>query len=226
MNTHVTSQPEIKCQFCPILFLDQSSQWIHENRFHCAKHYPCAQCSEVFQGPKKLLDHKNSVHCKTETLCSDPGAKPKKMRKYSMQHLKKALDEVRSGIISPYRAAKIYDIPLATIQARIKENYPDNFEEQCTVMNKKIEEQLVNWIVQCHEMGDSQYSFKIRTVAGHLVNFATGGRKTFINEKPSLNWICDFKKRNPNILYAITKPPKIISNVSYIFNHRIEQIVS
>ena len=113
-----------------------------------------------------------------------PGTHPKSGRslgKYSKEQLANALKEIRNGS-SLRKASRDNGIPCTTLK-RVNEV---GLVREKTVLTRKEEEAIFNWIKECGRRGFGKTPQQIREAVKQVLDSA--GRKVFQSNYPGKTW--------------------------------------
>lgn len=77
-------------------------------------------------------------------------------RKWSIESLEKAIDEVRKGNLSVRAAASKYDVPKSTVYDNLTRQEPKSTPGPAPILNKTEEQELVTWITEMSAIGYGQ----------------------------------------------------------------------
>ncbi|XP_045450146.1 uncharacterized protein LOC123658900 [Melitaea cinxia] len=123
--------------------------------------------------------------------------KRKTTTKYDLETLKKAVDEVRTGKINSYQAARKYNIPRTTICDRVsgKRGVVKDTRGPPTVINTENELKLANGLRVMEKYGfglTSKETLELVSIHVSENKYLT----PFKNNQPGYDWFASFKKRH------------------------------
>lgn len=148
--------------------------------------------------------------------------KTKEGRKYSDEHVLKAIDAVRKGA-SQFAAAKKYGIPRSTLFNKFSGKTPiGKTSGPGTVLSTKEEELIEKWLLCLADRGFPVV--KQQLLHSVQVYLNSNGRKTpFTNNFPGVKWYNKFLKRHPiiskRISQTLTKPRAAITETNLRYWH-------
>lgn len=125
-------------------------------------------------------------------------------KKYFLEALNNAVKDVQKG--KPLRQAALVDgVPASTLCRKVK--YPENFFKKSgppTVLSKKEEQNIVNWILQRAQTGSPVTKKELSDSVQCYLN-KQQETSVFTKNRPGKHWFANFKKRYPNLSVRIAQ---------------------
>lgn len=116
-------------------------------------------------------------------------------KRYSSDTLRNAIELVRSGSVSAYKAHKTYGIPKSTLSLKIRNKHSGTLGRMLT-LSSTHEKQLADWIILCASSGNPKTALEIREAASELAGLEG---KRFKDGLATVGWLQRFLERHPNI---------------------------
>ena len=114
-----------------------------------------------------------------------------------------AIDAVKSGQISQYRAAKMYNIPTSTLNDRITENVTKHGAGRPCRLSDEEEREIVE---TCLIFGDWGYGIGKKEVLGVVGDYCKSNKIDVFpsGRVPKIEWWRGFLRRHPDL--SLRKP--------------------
>ena len=127
-----------------------------------------------------------------------PPIQKRKYRSYSPTKIAKAYDEVATGNMTVYKAAKIFEIPTQTLRDRVlgKVDFETLRSGPRTVLDQEEEERLVNHIKQIANVG---YAYTRTEIVNIASEYAVCLKKREQEHPLTLKWFYNFLQRWPEL---------------------------
>lgn len=123
--------------------------------------------------------------------------KPKK--KYHEKQLKNAVEAINQGM-SVVLAARTFRVPRSTLRFRFRNQNKDGKPGPPTLLSKKEEESLVNFILQHWKSRSCKRREGIQRIVTKFLK-DTNIKNPFKNNKPGRKWLHLFLQRHPKLKY-------------------------
>lgn len=119
----------------------------------------------------------------------------KRIKKYTSQGLATAVEKVKSGELTQYRAAQIYKIPLTTIHEHVQDIKSNPNAGRPTALLLEDEQKIAETIVVMEKWGFGLSRYEILELVGEYVR-VNNIQTLFKNNTPGPDWFINFRKRH------------------------------
>ncbi|XP_063219543.1 uncharacterized protein LOC134529419 isoform X1 [Bacillus rossius redtenbacheri] len=127
--------------------------------------------------------------------------KIKKRFQYSPSKVSSALKAIEDGM-RVATASKLYSVPRTTLRNKLSHISPAESTGHCgphSVLGKDIEDMLVQWIIDCANMGFPVDKEDLCSSVKKLLDEGNVQQKLFLDNRPGKKWYYSFLKRHPVI---------------------------
>lgn len=127
-------------------------------------------------------------------------SKPKRFQ-YSPSKVERALEAIEGGM-KVLTASTVFKVPRTTLRNKLSEKSPRTsagYSRYHSKLGEEVENMLVNWIIECAEMGFPVNKEDLCTSVQKLVNSSNMGKVFGEDNRPGRKWYEGFMKRHPSI---------------------------
>lgn len=149
-------------------------------------------------------------------------SKNKKEKSYSSDALEKAVKLVQDKEMTAYAAAKSFTIPITSLRDKLHGKHPGSTGRN-TVLTPEEEVELVDWLIECAEMGDPKMKWEILNAAAEIVKLRNDPKRSFKNDLPTVQWLNGLLQRHPRV--SIRTPETISRASAVVSKSNIERFV-
>lgn len=131
-------------------------------------------------------------------MATSTGGYKKKRFQYSLLKVKKALKAIEEGM-SKSTAARLFKVPRTTLRNKLTNKAPRESTGHCgphSILGEEIEYMLVDWIINCANMGFPVNKGDLCLSVQKLVKTSGLECPLFIDGLPGKKWYYAFLKRH------------------------------
>lgn len=132
---------------------------------------------------------------------------PGRRQNYNPVYFQNALKEIKRGRLSIRQASEQFAVPYTTLQNALKGNHPLKMGRPIA-LSQEEEQHLVEGLLTCARWGFPLQSTDVRNIVQMYLNNAGKIEKRFKDNRPGLEYVRAFFKRNPALTLRLSENVK------------------